>query len=72
MPIPGSRGGSPGADGGVVHRTTPRPRITWSPLSSEMSSASSDPGGLGSRVRTKMPPRDTLVAYCSMNSSMEP
>jgi hypothetical protein len=27
-PMPAWRGGSPGADGGVVQRTTPRPRIT--------------------------------------------
>ena len=62
MPIPGSRWGSPGPEGAAVQRTTPLPRMTWSPEPSEMSSSTSVPGGRGSRVRMKMPPREMFRA----------
>jgi hypothetical protein len=60
--MPGWRSGSPGADGGVVQVTMPWPWMMRSPVLISMSSVTSVPGGSGSRVRTKIPPREMLRA----------
>ena len=70
--MPGARSGSPGAEGRAVQVTIPLPRTTRSPVPISMLIATGVPGGCGSRVRTKMPPREMLRAYRSMNSSTEP
>ena len=68
-PMPGRRGGVAPGSSDSTQRTTPSPRITFSPVESRSSKATAVPTGLGSRVWMKTPPRDRLGAKRSLKSS---